>query len=95
MEPGPRPVDRRGSGLRPGDRDGMQSADPRPELTEAEARVAALVLDGASNREVATALFLSVKTVESMLTRIYRKLGVRSRTQLGTVLRTPPSAVLS
>lgn len=57
--------------------------------------MAALVLDGASNREVATALFLSVKTVESMLTRIYRKLGVRSRTQLGTVLRTPPSAVLS
>jgi DNA-binding NarL/FixJ family response regulator len=51
-------------------------------LTSTEARIAGLVRDGASNREIATKLYLSVKTVEATLTRVYRKLGVRSRTQL-------------
>ncbi|MEV6596308.1 LuxR family transcriptional regulator [Actinoplanes sp. NPDC051346] len=51
-------------------------------LTSTEARIAGLVRDGASNREIAGRLFLSVKTVEATLTRVYRKLGVRSRTQL-------------
>ncbi|MFI5935156.1 AAA family ATPase [Actinoplanes sp. NPDC051494] len=51
-------------------------------LTGTEARIAGLVRDGASNREIASQLFLSVKTVEATLTRVYRKLGVRSRTQL-------------
>ncbi|AGL18283.1 LuxR family transcriptional regulator [Actinoplanes sp. N902-109] len=51
-------------------------------LTGTEARIAGLVRDGASNREIAAQLFLSVKTVEATLTRVYRKLGVRSRTQL-------------
>jgi DNA-binding CsgD family transcriptional regulator len=37
-----------------------------------------------TSREVADALFISVKTVDSNLTRIYRKLGVRSRTELAT-----------
>jgi DNA-binding NarL/FixJ family response regulator len=51
-------------------------------LTSTEARIAGLVRDGASNREIATQLYLSVKTVEATLTRVYRKLAVRSRTQL-------------
>ena len=51
-------------------------------LTATESRIAALVADGASNREIAEQLYLSVKTVEATLTRVYRKLGVRSRTQL-------------
>jgi DNA-binding CsgD family transcriptional regulator len=51
-----------------------------------EARIAGLVRDGASNREIATQLYLSVKTVEATLTRVYRKLGVRSRTQLSSRL---------
>jgi DNA-binding CsgD family transcriptional regulator len=55
-------------------------------LTAAEARIAALVRQGASNREIATQIFVSVKTVEATLTRIYRKLGVRSRTQLSSRL---------
>jgi DNA-binding NarL/FixJ family response regulator len=57
---------------------------PPPELglTSTELRIAGLVRDGASNREIATQLYLSVKTVEATLTRVYRKLGVRSRTQL-------------
>ena len=52
------------------------------ELTATEERVAQLVAEGKSNREVAAALFLSRRTVEDNLSRVYRKLGVRSRTQL-------------
>lgn len=51
-------------------------------LTGAEERVAALVAAGRSNREVAAELFLTVSTVEATLWRIYRKLGIRSRTEL-------------
>jgi DNA-binding CsgD family transcriptional regulator len=52
------------------------------ELTEAERRVAALAVEGMTNKEVAAALFLSVNTVETTLRRVYRKLGVRSRVEL-------------
>ncbi|WP_433040208.1 helix-turn-helix transcriptional regulator [Dactylosporangium sp. CS-033363] len=51
-------------------------------LTENERRVAELAAAGRSNQEVAAALFMSVKTVEAHLTRVYRKLSVRSRTEL-------------
>lgn len=56
-------------------------------LTAAERRVAALVAEGRTNREVATALFLGERTVASHLTHIYAKLGVRSRTELARMLR--------
>jgi DNA-binding CsgD family transcriptional regulator len=52
------------------------------ELTPTEQRIAQLVGDGKKNREVADALFISVKTVEANLSRIFHKLGVRSRTEL-------------
>jgi DNA-binding CsgD family transcriptional regulator len=52
------------------------------ELTPTERRVAELVAEGRSNREAADALFLSVKTVEANLSRIFHKLGVRSRAEL-------------
>ena len=52
------------------------------ELTPAEERVAALVANGRTNKEVAAALFLTERTVESHLTHAYRKLGVRSRSEL-------------
>ncbi len=55
-------------------------------ITAAEARVAELVAAGRSNREVAGELFMSPKTVEAHLSRIYRKLGVRSRTELAHTL---------
>ena len=55
-------------------------------LTDTETRVARAAAEGASNREIAERLYLSVKTVEATLTRIYRKLEVRSRTQLARVL---------
>jgi DNA-binding CsgD family transcriptional regulator len=57
------------------------------ELTPTEERVAALVMEGQTNREVATALSLSVNTIEWNLSRIYRKVGVRSRTELAAKLR--------
>ncbi|MFF3314679.1 AAA family ATPase [Streptomyces sp. NPDC003035] len=56
-------------------------------LTDAELRLAHLVGQGASNQEAAAKLYLSVKTVEARLTRIYQKLDVRSRAQLATALR--------
>jgi DNA-binding CsgD family transcriptional regulator/tetratricopeptide (TPR) repeat protein len=64
----------------------LRRASPRPrrtgELTGAERRVAALVAEGRTNREVAAQLFITPGSVEVHLTRIYRKLGVRSRTEL-------------
>ena len=52
------------------------------ELTEAERRIADLVVVGKSNKEVAAALFISVHTVQGALKRIFRKLDVHSRTEL-------------
>ena len=52
------------------------------ELTEGESRIADLVAAGRTNREVAAELFLTQHSVETALTRIYRKLGVRSRAEL-------------
>ena len=52
------------------------------DLTDAEARIAELVAAGRSNKDVAAALFVSVKTVEVTLTRVYQKVGVRSRAEL-------------
>src|SRR5919109_1012190 len=56
-------------------------------LTPAERRVATLVAEGKTNREVAAALVLGERTVESHLNHIYTKLGVRSRTELALRLR--------
>jgi DNA-binding CsgD family transcriptional regulator len=52
------------------------------DLSERERDVSRLVVQGRSNKEVAAALFLSEKTIESTLTRVYAKLGVRSRVEL-------------
>ena len=51
-------------------------------LTPTERRVADLVADGLSNKEVASALFVSVRAVEDNLSRVYAKLGLRSRSEL-------------
>ena len=55
-------------------------------LTPAEERVAALVAEGKTNREVAAALFLSDRTVEGHLSRIFGKLGIRHRTEIASAL---------
>jgi DNA-binding CsgD family transcriptional regulator len=56
------------------------------ELTPTERRIAELVATGASNKEVAAAAFVSVKTVEANLSRVYAKLGIRSRAALAHLL---------
>ncbi len=55
-------------------------------LTAQEHRIALAVARGATNREVAAELYLSPKTVEFHLGRVYRKLGVRSRTELAALV---------
>ena len=52
------------------------------ELTPSERRVAELAVDGLANKEIASTLFVSVRTVEEHLKKTYAKLGIRSRTQL-------------
>jgi DNA-binding NarL/FixJ family response regulator len=60
------------------------------ELTAGERSVADLAAAGATNREIGAQLYLSPKTVEAVLTRVYRKLGVRSRTELARHLQPSP-----
>jgi DNA-binding CsgD family transcriptional regulator len=57
-------------------------------FTPAERQVAELASAGSTNRQIAEQLFLSEKTVEAHLSRAYRKLGVRSRTQLAVQMTT-------
>lgn len=56
-------------------------------LTRQERQVASIVAGGATNREAASALFVNPKTIECHLGNVYRKLGVRSRTELANILR--------
>lgn len=58
----------------------------RAELTASERRVAELAASGMSNRDMAAALFISPKTVEANLSRIYRKLNIHSRAELGGLM---------
>jgi DNA-binding CsgD family transcriptional regulator/tetratricopeptide (TPR) repeat protein len=64
----------------------LRRSRPRPRqddgLTAAEVQVASLVGVGRTNKEVAAQLYMAISTVEAHLTRIYRKLGVRSRSEL-------------
>jgi ATP/maltotriose-dependent transcriptional regulator MalT len=68
----------------------VNRADPvrggAADLTAAERRVADLAATGITNREMAAALFISPKTVEANLSRIYRKLNIRSRAELGRII---------
>jgi DNA-binding CsgD family transcriptional regulator len=56
------------------------------ELSETERRIADLVAAGLTNKEIAARLYVTVRTVEGNLTRVYSKLGVRSRTELAARL---------
>jgi DNA-binding CsgD family transcriptional regulator len=61
-------------------------------LTPSERRVAEMAAEGPTNREIAQALFVTPKTVEVHLSRVYRKLGISSRSQLPTALAEPARA---
>ncbi|MGY1663146.1 LuxR C-terminal-related transcriptional regulator [Geodermatophilus sp. SYSU D00705] len=77
----------RAAGLGPG-----RPEDGAARLTPQERTVSGLVASGLSNREVAAELYLSEKTVQYHLTRIYTKLGVRSRAELAALRGREPSA---
>ena len=64
-------------------------APSRWALTRSEERVAKLVAEGHTNKEVASALFISVNTVQSTLRSVFRKLDVRSRGELAHRLSAP------
>ena len=76
-------------------RDELAAAGARPRrealsgleaLTASERRVAELAAEGLTNRRLAQTLYLSPKTVEMHLSRVYRKLGIGSRQELGSAL---------
>jgi DNA-binding CsgD family transcriptional regulator len=67
-------------------RTGLRRSLDREELTPTEFRVAELAAAGSQNKEIAGALFVSVKTVEANLSRVYSKLGIRSRVELAAQL---------
>jgi DNA-binding CsgD family transcriptional regulator len=58
----------------------------RLELTETERRIALLAASGLTNREIGSQAFVSPKTVEDVLSRVYGKLGIRSRAELGATM---------
>jgi DNA-binding CsgD family transcriptional regulator len=63
---------------------GINVAPPRDlTITPSEGRIAELAASGMTNRDIAAALFISPKTVEAKLARVYRKLGIRTRAELG------------
>jgi DNA-binding CsgD family transcriptional regulator len=65
----------------------MRGARGHTQLTPQEEAVTSLVAQGLSNREVAAELYVSPKTVQYHLTRIYAKLGIRSRSELAALRR--------
>jgi DNA-binding CsgD family transcriptional regulator len=67
------------------------SHDDAASLTSSEARVASLAVNGYTNREIANKLYITPSTVEQHLTRVYRKLNVKSRKDLPVDLRTDVS----
>ena len=58
-------------------------------LTATEQKIAELAASGLTNRQVAEQSFLSPKTVEANLARVYRKLGITSRAELGARMARP------
>ncbi len=71
---------------------GMAVALAPPELTRREQEVAMLAVGGLSSQAIATRLYLSVRTVDTHLARVYQKLGISGRTQLAAALATSGDA---
>jgi DNA-binding CsgD family transcriptional regulator len=56
-------------------------------LTDSQRQVASLAMEGLTNREIAERLFVTIKTVETHLMAVYRKLGIGNRDELGPAFR--------
>ncbi|HEX3607321.1 MAG TPA: LuxR C-terminal-related transcriptional regulator [Candidatus Dormibacteraeota bacterium] len=80
--------------LATGERVGRRSAGI-PDLTTQEAQVARLAAEGLSNHEIGARLFISPRTAEYHLRKVFTKLGISSRTQLGRVLRPDAAATVA
>ncbi|MFJ9853238.1 AAA family ATPase [Streptomyces sp. NPDC101150] len=79
----------RGALLAAGGRMRKMTSSPLGLLTGMERKVAALAAGGAKNRSIAQSLYITVRTVETHLTSVYRKLDISDRAQLAVVLRSP------
>jgi DNA-binding CsgD family transcriptional regulator len=81
----------RGELLATGERAGKRTGQATEQFTPQEMQVTRLVVAGSSNRQVAAQLFLSPNTVEYHLQKVFRKVGVSSRTQLAHALLGQPA----
>jgi DNA-binding CsgD family transcriptional regulator len=72
--------------LATGERARKRTVESRLDLTPQETRISELAAQGATNQDIASQLFISTATVEYHLSKVYRKLGIRSRTQLAKML---------
>ena len=84
----------RGELLATGEKVRKRTVETRDELTPQERQIARLARDGLSNPEIGARLFLSPRTVEWHLRKVFAKLGIRSRRELADALPSSDSELV-